>query len=167
MVNIFADKVYDETVTISVTDGAPFPQELNSAFTNLPLVDASSIIGGFTYLEEATLELNFVGGLDLDASTDNRTATIDAKPIAIFDSQFNLFGGVDFVEIGRQNDTGGNVTITDFKGEGVTLDTYVDTPLEIGYDVQFGGDTDQFTLNMDGDQTLDVELIIRLIGRQP
>jgi len=167
MVSIFAESVSDETQTVNFADNDLLIDEI-PAQLNLPTTDISATVGGFTYIESAVMEFNFVGGMDIQIAGGTRFFFLDAKPSAEFDGSLDVFSGVQedtIVEI-RETELGEFSTVENFSGN-VAIDSYVDTPLVIGYDFTVDGTTSTFAPRADGAQTIDMNAKISLIGRQP
>jgi len=167
MVSIFAETVYDETSTVTFANDDNLIVEI-PAQVSFPTVDVSSIVGDFTYIETAIIEFNFVGGMDIEMGVGDVNFGLDAKPTAEFNGNLDVFSTVQSDRIVNINNNNGpdNITAENFSGS-IAIDSYVDTPLDIGYDFSVSGVTTQYAPRANGAQTIDMQGKIGLVGRQP
>jgi hypothetical protein len=163
MVSIFAETVYDETVTLNLTDFQRFENNVNF---NYPAVSADTIIGGFVYIERIIVELNFIPGLDVKNTTGtDRDLRLDSEIEYDYDGTIDLFstvGTLRYFDINiNPNETPTLTSVSDTKN----FDNYLDVPGNVS-PKNFVWD-DQNDIRVDGDQTVDAQITITLVGRKP
>jgi len=168
MVSIFADEVYNERSTISVTD----QDNVEVAFDGLTFTSAnvSTVVGGFTYVETVIATVDFVQDIDLDHTQNSGFSGVafQVVPVYEFNSALNLFNTLAPSEFDSQGfNAGQNRTVEVSGTTSITADTYVDTPatMSVTLDMERTGSGEAVVI--DGNQTIDVDVIFEFIGRQP
>jgi hypothetical protein len=164
MVSIFADTIYDETITVNFSNGALVHDEINTK-ASFPTVDVTSIIGGFTYAETLVLTFEFVQPFN----TTNRgnkfaDARVNMQPEFLFGSNnLDLFviskTVVENIQLETQT-SGPKVTT-------INLDKYIDVPADLKPNLSAETVTPDGPRDVDGNQTIDIRIKVDIIGRQP
>jgi hypothetical protein len=166
MVSIFAETVFTDTQTVTLSDGVDVDVELNNEFNPPNFIDISSTLGGFAYIETVEMTFQFDPPLQFRGfnffNGDNFNAEI--KPFARFKGDLDLFSEVNFTTLFSEIASGVDTTEPIYERI-FTVDSYVDTPLEIKYGIDIGGEGD--TPEVEGTQTLDINTSLSMIGRQP
>ena len=158
MVSILAKQVVDFDFTLNLTNN----QSFNSFFSNVtfPVFDVSTELGGFTYTES----INIVSDIDpisIDGGPSN--LRLNHSPLIADFNGVNLLPGQLTENIvsgsgGAQNlDLSGNNLLT--------VDKYLDTPLN--FEISIFTTDNNGNNSADGDQTINGNLSIIVIGRQP
>jgi hypothetical protein len=168
MVSIFAEQIYQETVTgVNFNDGQ---RVSNITIDNFPLTDVSALVGGFKYVERVVVGFTIIGTFGVFNPKDgfNRRWEIDVVGTEfIFDDTIELLPSIGNKEAFQDFIEGPNTeTYTDLSAEvAFTADGYIDTPVKCSTGLQFFEGKDP--MEFDGNSTVDVETTITIVGRQP
>jgi len=170
MVSIFADKIYDETVTVTLSGGVDVHTEMN-AEVNFPIESVGSTLGGFTYAETVVLTLEFVTPLTYDNSFGVFSEfVIGMQPRLLFgNNDLDLFG-LDYRSVERFGGGDNQGLIADGShSTSVALDSYIDTPADLdpGFEAVTDPGTPGGPSEVQGTQTIDFRAAVSIIGRQP
>jgi len=167
MVNILAAEVYNETISFSVTDG----DEIGTAFSTLSTPNVSPTgIDGFAYVERVIMEVS-IDTLTVEVFSPGggpRSVSASAKPRYIFDGTLDILPTLSNTSIFSEFASSGNGVVVTLSPSGtgeVNLDTYVDVPAQVGMDINVGGG--QGDIEIEGNQTVDIDATMTFIGRTP
>jgi hypothetical protein len=165
MVSIFAEDVYDETIQVSFSN-VPGNGRLDDVVLNFPTSPATSLVGGFAYIESFTVETDVTGSFTVDNQRPDGggfdPVGIQIRPSYIFDGKLDIFGTVSQGQIQWENGVN-EATISDPSGSAsFVLDSYVDVPADIGIEAElysgvFEAESGSFDLNVK----------VSVVGRKP
>jgi hypothetical protein len=166
MVSIFANEVYNETITVSFDDNARAPSEFENK-VNFPTVSMDNVLGDFTYIITANLSFSFDQQLNLTGPNDsNQDQRIAVNPVFNFNN-IDLFQNieVDVIET-RYTDFNQDFSMPTSGIATTTVDKYADVPADLEYNVRtFTTSSGESRIN--GNQTRDLTGTLEFIGRQP
>jgi len=174
MVSIFADNIYNETITATLDDGAIAGDELSNKLA-FPDVDISSTIGGFTYVETVTLSFQLSAPITVELFSTvfgNRRTSVSGQMGLVFNNALDLFTDLSSAsffsgEQGMDNNPGvETVYSTDEKSELITVDKYIDTPSVATFDLSASFSSID-RVEIEGNQTVTATAKIDMVGRQP
>jgi len=164
MVSIFASDIYSDTQTVSLTNDEPLKDELDSKLTFAD-INIDTELGGFTYVQTATVSFEFVPDLQFKATSDTRTLNLQVVPNIVFDNTTNLFADVNPSTVKQLTSSTGGATDDGRDEVLINIDKYVDAPAVANLDIAYSGQIGRIVI--DGNQTVDIDVSYTLIGRQP
>jgi len=167
MVSIFAETVYSETINFDFADATGNGRLNDVPLSNFPTVDISSSIPGFAYIETLVMEASVTGNMEVNNQRPNNRSDpvlIESTPSFIFNNQVDIFSAVGPQTVTWFTGVGSDNFVGPFSAtEAVPVDTYVDTPAEIGVNnPELGSGVHAAVTPSSGTITMDLTLIGRI-----